>query len=108
MNKKTRRKFSASFKSKVALEALKERMTLSELAAKYELHPNQITNWKKQLLSGSEQIFEGGKEGRKPEDEAKEKDELYKVVGRLKVENDWLKKKSEQAFDKNWEDGFNK
>lgn len=107
MNKKTRRNFSASFKAKVAIEALKEQSTLSELAAKYDLHPNQITDWKKQLLSGSADVFESGKKGGSPPNEDKEKEVLYKTVGQLKVENDWLKKKSEQVFGKNWKDGFN-
>lgn len=108
MSKKQRRNFSASFKAKVALEALKERATLSELAAKYELHPNQISDWKKQLLEHSEDAFAKGNKGEKEPDLEQQKDELYKVVGQLKVENDWLKKKSEQVFGKNWKDGFDK
>ncbi len=108
MSKKTRRNFSAEFKAKVAVEALKEQQTLSELASKYELHPNQITDWKKQLLGGSATVFEGGKSATSPPLEDPEKDELYKAVGQLKIENDWLKKKSEQVFGKGWQNGFNK
>lgn len=108
MSKRTRRNFSALFKAKVALEALREQSTLSELASKYDLHPNQISEWKKQLLSGSEQVFESGHKAEKAESEDKEKDELYKVVGQLKIENDWLKKKSEQVFGKSWKNGFGK
>jgi transposase len=108
MNKKTRRNFSAAFKAKVAIEALKEQSTLSELAAKYELHLNQIADWKKALLSGSEDVFESGKKRNHPPDEDKERDALYKAVGQLKIENDWLKKKSEQVFGKNWKNGFSK
>lgn len=104
MSKRKRRNFSASFKAKVALEALKERATLSELAAKYDLHPNQISDWKKQLLSGTEQVFSNGKHSEPEPDRQQQLDELYKVVGQLKVENDWLKKKSEQVFGKNWKD----
>lgn len=108
MSKQTRRNFSAEFKAKVAIEALKEQQTLSELAAKYELHPNQITDWKKQLNSGSAAVFEGGKPPAVPAGDDPEKDELYKAVGQLKIENDWLKKKSDQVFGKGWQNGFNK
>ena len=90
-----RRKFSSSFKAKIAIEALREQQTLSELSVKHELHPNQITDWKKQLMSGSEQIFSNGKPLQDKAKHEKERDELYKQIGQLKVENDWLKKKSE-------------
>lgn len=106
---KGRRKFNAAFKAKVAVEALKEQLTLAELAEKYDLHPTQITEWKKQLLSGSEQVFDQGKKaGSEVSEQQEEKDELYKQIGQLKVENDWLKKKSDQVFGKNWKNGFNK
>jgi transposase len=108
MSKKARRNFSAEFKAKVAIEALREQQTLSELAAKYELHPNQITEWKKQLLGGAGSVFEGGKASAAPPPDDPEKDELYKTVGQLKMENDWLKKKSEQLFGKGWKTGPNK
>ena len=107
MSKKTRRNFSPEFKAKVAIEALKEQQTLSELATKYEIHPTQITDWKKQLLGGSSTLFEGGKSVVPPENDP-EKDELYKVVGQLKIENDWLKKKSEQLFGKGWQNSVNR
>lgn len=55
--KKTRRKFTASFKTKVVLEALKERQTVQELAEKHKLHPNQISAWKKEFLANAEQAF---------------------------------------------------
>src|SRR5690606_1464983 len=102
MSTKHRRNFSASFKAKVALEALQERLTLSDLAAKYDLHPNQISDWKKQLLAHSEDVFAKGSKVSKEPDIEQQKEELYKVVGQLKVENDWLKKKSEHVFGKNW------
>lgn len=108
MSKQTRRNFSADFKAKVAIEALREQQTLSELATKHELHANQITDWKKQLLSGSPGVFEKGKGAVTPAGEDTEKDELYKAVGQLKMENDWLKKKSGQVFGKGWQNGFNK
>ncbi|MEO6931232.1 MAG: transposase [Chitinophagaceae bacterium] len=108
MSKQTRRNFSAEFKAKVAIEALKEQQTLSELATKYELHPVQITDWKKQLLGGSCAVFEGGRQPAVPAGDDPEKDALYKAVGQLKIENDWLKKKSDQIFGKGWKNGFNK
>jgi len=89
--KRTRRKFGAEFKSKVAIEAIKERSTLSELAEKYELHPNQISVWKQEFLEKSAMIFELK---RKPADGSKEldSDKLYNKIGRLEMENDFLKK----------------
>lgn len=94
MNKKSRRKFSADFKAKVVIEALKERDTIETIARKYELHPNQITSWKKEFLENAGVAFQNGSEG---SDEKKqleaEREKLYAQIGQLKVENDWLKKK---------------
>ena len=87
--KKSRRKFTATFKTKVVLEALKERLTLEELAWKFELQPNQITLWKKEFLNNASAAFE--KES-KTDDSEKEKDKLYGKIGRLEVENDFLRK----------------
>lgn len=87
--KTTRKKHSAAFKTKVVLEALKERQTMSELAQKYELHPTQIALWKKEFLQNAEVVFSGPK----APDQTKEKDELFKQIGQMKVEIDWLKKK---------------
>lgn len=108
MSKRTRRNFNPEFKAKVAIEALREQQTLSELAAKYGLHPNQISEWKKQLLASSASVFEGNKKPEEPSDPEGEKDELYKAIGQLKMENDWLKKKSDQLFGKGWQDGIGK
>lgn len=89
-----RRKFDAKFKAKVALEAIKGEKTLSQLSSDYEVHPNQISKWKKELLRGVSEIF--NKSNGKQENNQKEKIEnLYKSIGELKVENDWLKKKLE-------------
>jgi len=87
-----RRHFSAEFKGKVAREALKEQKTLSELAAEFELHPNQITQWKKQLLKALPDVFRRESACNKKREE-KLKDRLYRQIGQLKVELDWLKKK---------------
>jgi len=89
--KKTRRKFSAAFKSRVAIEALKERSTLSELAEKYELHPNQISQWKQEFVEKSEMIFEA-KHSSKNKTGEQDTDKLYTKIGRLEMENDFLKK----------------
>ena len=86
----TRRKFTPKFKTKVVLEALKERHSLAELAQKYEIHPTQISAWKRDFLDGAEQVFESGKKDARSETE-REKDKLLKAIGQLKVENDFLK-----------------
>ena len=92
-----RRKHSAAFKAKVALEALKENKTLAQLSSKYEIHPNQISQWKKRFLAESPSIFSGKQKKVEKDNEALEA-ELYRQIGQLKVELDWLKKKS-QIFD---------
>ncbi len=86
-----RRKFTSKFKTKVAFEAIKESQSLSELAMKYELAPTQISKWKKELLVGAEVVFDSGQASSKSEAET-ERDRLLKVIGELKVENDFLKK----------------
>lgn len=94
MEKKSRRKFSADFKAKVVLEALKERSTIEELARKYEIHPNQIHHWKKEFLSNASVVFSSGEslsEEKKRFEEEKER--LFAQIGQQKVEIDWLKKK---------------
>lgn len=92
MSKTSRRKFSSEFKSKVCLEAIKERQTIESLAKKYDLHPTQITNWKKEFLEKSSGVFEKESNG-----ENADKDQLiqtlYAQIGQLKVANDFLKKK---------------
>lgn len=94
MEKKNRRKFSAEFKAKVVLEALKEQSTMEDLARKYELHPNQIHIWKKEFLNNASVVFSSGEkriEDKKLQEEEREK--LYAQIGQQKVEIDWLKKK---------------
>ena len=86
-----RRKFSASFKAKVALDAAKGDATLAELASRHGVYPNQISAWKKQLLEGVGELFEDGRRSRSSDDSA-EVSTLYEQIGRLKVELDWLKK----------------
>lgn len=94
MEKRTRRKFSAAFKTQVVIEALKERETIEQIARKYELHPNQITSWKKAFLENAAIVFTD-KDRQSEEQKQKETDteKLYAQIGQLKVENDFLKKK---------------
>jgi transposase len=87
---KSKRKFTPEFKAKVALDALKERESVTELAKRYELHPNQINDWKKEFLSKAATVFSNTKTT--PGMEDKEKQQLYQAIGQLKVENDFLKK----------------
>ena len=88
--RKTRRKPTSEFKSKVAIEALKERYSLSELAERFELHPNQISQWKQEFLEKSKDVFD--KKSSKPKEEQVDLDKLYAKIGQLEVECDYLKK----------------
>lgn len=85
-----RRRFSDDFKAKVALEALRGDQTLSQIAARHKLHPNQISQWKRQALDGLSGVFASGKSGSAPSDmDAKIKD-LHAKIGELTVERDFL------------------
>jgi transposase-like protein len=91
--KRQRRQYSADWKAKVALEAIKGQRTVQEIASHYEVHPSLVTHWKKQLLEGAAEIFSNGKRVAADADEEL-KAELYQQIGKLQVEVDWLKKKS--------------
>lgn len=88
-----RKRHTAEFKAKVALEALKEEKTVNQIASEYEVHATQVSTWKKQAL---EQIADGfrSKKELKKRESGPTKEELYSQIGQLKVEVDWLKKKS--------------
>lgn len=93
-NKRNRRKFGADFKAKIVIEALRERSSIEELAKKYELHPNQITTWKKEFLANASAAFEKkGSDDSLKQERDEEVEKLYAKIGRIEVENDFLKKK---------------
>jgi transposase-like protein len=89
----SRRHFTAEFKAKLALEALKGQQTINEIASHHSVHPNQIVLWKKQLLAEARNLF-GDKRLKQDEEQQELTDRLYQQIGQLKVELDWLKKKS--------------
>ena len=87
----TRRKFTAKFKTKIVLEALKERETTNELSQRYDVAPQQITSWKREFLQKAENVFTKASKSKKSEAEEKE-ERLLKTIGQQKVELDFLKK----------------
>ena len=90
---KKRRQFSPEFKCNVALEAAKARKTISDLASEMEVHPNQISDWKRQLLADGASLFQRNGSDHQRQHEALQA-ELYEQIGRLKMELEWLKRKA--------------
>ena len=90
-----RKRYDGVFKARIALLALKGEQTIAEIASQYSVHPNQVTLWKKQALEGLPEVFS---DRRKKREESRDEveGELYRQIGQLKVELDWLKKKSEK------------
>ena len=88
-----KKEYSPAFKAKIALEAFKEIKTLSEIASAYEVHPNLLRRWKRELSERAEELFS---DKRKNEERSAERlqTQLYQQIDQLKVELDWLKKKS--------------
>jgi len=83
-----RRNFTDQFKAKVALEALRGDKTIQEIAAKYQVHPNQVSTWKRQAMDGMADLFSRGGKPSGPSDA--EIKELHAKIGRLTIENDFL------------------
>ena len=93
---KKRTRYSAQFKFQLALEAAKGLKTINELASEHSVHPNQVSEWKRQLLEGGSTIFSrAGARHHREEQEHEEK--LYEQIGRLKMELEWLKKKGNRS-----------
>ncbi len=93
-----RKRYDKEFKAKVALEALKGEKTLQELAVTYAVHPNMVALWKKQILEHATVLFEKEGKDKDAEDAERKQDELFKQIGQLQVENEFLKKKYKQLY----------
>lgn len=91
---KSRKRHSAQIKFKLALEAAKEQQTINELASRHQVHPNQISQWKRQLLEEGPGLFNGHKLTRQHKAQQARETQLYEQVGRLQMELEWLKKKA--------------
>jgi len=92
VKRRRRKRHGADLKARVALEALREQRTVNEIAALYEVHPVQVSQWKKQVREGLVDLFSAGRV-RDEKDDQILRDRLYQEIGQLKVELDWLKKK---------------
>lgn len=93
---KKRRRHSPEFKVRVALEAIKGLKTSSEIASEYEVHPVQISQWKRQLLDNATDVFDANRAQKELANAEAREGDLYEQVGRLKMELEWLKKKAAQ------------
>lgn len=102
-----RRQFTAEFKTKLVLEVLREEKQIGEIATENGLSPNQLRNWKKEFLENAPKVFSETKQEKELRHKERtmddERTELMAKVGQLTIENDWLKKKSEQVLGSNWE-----
>lgn len=94
MSKPKRKKYSSTLKAKVGLDALKGVKTVGQIAREYEVHPVQVTQWKKTIRERLPELFESG--GKEPVDNQEQIAQLHEKIGQLTVELDWMKKKSRQ------------
>ena len=86
---------SPEFKARVAMEAISGRKTMQEIAADHAIHPIQVSQWKRQLLDGASELFIRGKQTKDKEEGQAKEAELFQQIGRLQMELEWLKKKSQ-------------
>jgi len=93
-----RKHYDKEFKAKVALEAIKGEQTIQQLATLYSVHPNLVAMWKKQLQENAAELFERSQKDKEKEAAEHKEEELYKEIGQLQVENEFLKKKYRQLY----------
>jgi len=93
-----RKRYDKEFKAKVALEAVKGEKTIQEIAMLYQVHPNLVTLWEKQLQDHASVLFEKEGKDKEAEEAVRKEEELYRQIGQLQVENEFLKKKFKQLY----------
>ncbi len=97
MARKQRKQRGAELKARVAVEAVRERRTVGELATQFGVHPSQIQEWKRRLLSGAAELFADGRSQKVAAQQQAQEAELYEQIGRLKMELEWLKKTAQRS-----------